>query len=151
MTHCERCHFSFVCSGGYICCSRTDWPFALIVATETEGKKYNYTPRSDFHVSVDGLVHLLVKVQSERNQGDQYRMLLQAACVARLGRLVYEKPFIVVALYIESNGIMTRYFLFQRDNADLTVCTFESKQSCVFSLVPLGFICLGQVRLDETV
>ena len=59
---------------------------------------------------------------------DRYRMFLQAACAARLGRLSYNNPLIVVTLYIENSGRVTRYFLFQRDGTDPRVCTFESKQ-----------------------
>ena len=149
-THCGCCYCSIICSGGYICCSRGDWPFKLIVSVESQQKKYRYTPRSDFHVSVDQLVYLLVEVQSDKDQSDRYRMLLQAACAARLGRMSYENPFIVVALYIEKSGRVTRYFLFQRDAADPEVCTFESNQSCGFSLVLLGFLCLVRPRLEAT-
>jgi len=139
MTHCGCRHCSFICSGGYICCSRGDWPFKLIVSVGSQETKYRYTPRSDFHVSVDQMVYLLVEVQSDKNQGDRYRMLLQAACAARLGRLSYNNPFIAVALYIENSGRVTRYFVFQRDGAD-PVCSFGSKRSCVFSLVLLGYV-----------
>ena len=59
-------------------------------------------------------------------------MLLQAACAARLGRQIYNKPFFVVALYIENSGRVTRYLVFQRDGADPRVRSLESKQSCVF-------------------
>jgi hypothetical protein len=93
----------------------------------------------------------LVEVQSDIYQSDRYRMLLQAACAARLGCLSSKNPFIVVGLYIENFGRVTRYLLFQRDGADPTVRAFESKQSCVFSLVLLGFLCLGRPRLDTTV
>jgi hypothetical protein len=96
-------------------------------------------------------VYLLVEVQSDENQGDRYRMLLQAACAARLGHKSYKNPFIVVAFYIENSGRVTRYFLYQRDDDDLGVCTFEFKQSCVFSLVLLGFLCLERRRLDATI
>jgi hypothetical protein len=113
--------------------------------------KYHYTPRSNFHVSVDQLIYLLVEVQSDRNQSDRIRMLLHAACAARLGRLSYKNPFIVVALYIEESGRVTRYLLFQHDDPDLKVCTFESKQCCVFSVVLLGLLCLGRPRLEAAV
>lgn len=95
-------------------------------------------------------MYLLVEVQSDNDQSDRYRMLLQAACAARLGRKSYEDPFIVVALYIEKSGRVTRYFLFQCDAAEPEVCTFESKQSCGFSLVLLGFLCLVRPRLEAT-
>ena len=78
---------------------------------------------------------LLVEVQSDKNESDRYRMLLQAACAARLGRHFYNDLFIVVALYIENSGTVTQYFVFQPDRADPKICTFESKQSCVFSLL----------------
>jgi hypothetical protein len=86
----------------YICHSRGDWPFPLIASAE--GKKFRYTPRSDFHVSVDQLVYLLVEVHTDKEQSDRYRMLLKGACVARLGRQFYVKPHIVVALYIENHA-----------------------------------------------
>ena len=103
------------------CCSCGNWPFQLVV--ESGDKKYHYSPRSDFHASVDQLVYLMVEVQSHRNQIDRYRMLLQAACAARLGRQLYKQPFVVVALYIENSGTVTRYFVFQSGDADTTVCT----------------------------
>jgi hypothetical protein len=121
------CYCSIICSGGYIFCSGGDWLLKLIVSVDSSRKKFHYTPRSDFHVSVDRLVYLLVKVQSDIYQSDRYRMLLQAACVARLGYMFYNNPFIVVALYIENFGRVTRYFLFQRDGTDPTVRMFEFK------------------------
>ena len=78
-------------------------------------------------------------------------MLLQAACAARLGYLSYKNPFIVMALYIEISGSVTRYFFFQHDGADPWVRIFGSKQSCVVSLILLGFLRLGPPRLDATV
>lgn len=91
-------------------------------------------------------MYLLVEVQSDKQQYDRYRMLLQAACVARLGRVLYNNPFIVMALYIENSGKVTRYFVFQRDGTD--VCAFESKRSCVLSLVLPGFLCQGSPKLE---
>jgi len=78
-------------------------------------------------------------------------MLLQAACMARLGRLAYDKPFIVMALYIDYTGMVTRHLVFQPDSDCERVCTIESKQSCIFSLVLLGLLCLGPPRLETTV
>jgi hypothetical protein len=57
-------------------------------------------------------------------------MLLEAACVARLGRRLFDEnpnPFIVMALYIENSGMVTRYFVFQRAGSDTTVRAFEFK------------------------
>ena len=134
-------------------CSRTGWPFQLNVTDESTKAKesYSYTPRSNFHISIDRLVRLMVEVQSDKYQSDRYRMLLQGACVARLGYNFFGPPFIVVALYIEKSGSVQRYFLFQRDKDDTTVCTFQSKQCCVFSFVLVGFLCLGHPKLEATI
>jgi hypothetical protein len=69
-------------------------------------------PRSDYHIAIDGLVYLMVEVQSDGAEGDRYRMLLQAACMARFGRHMFKQPFIVFTLYIENSGQVTRYFVF---------------------------------------
>jgi hypothetical protein len=140
-TRCGCCYCSIICSGGFIFCSCGDWQFKLIVSVDSPQKRYHYTLQSYFHVSVDRLVYFLVEVevQSDENQSNRYQMLLHAACAARLGYLSYNYPFIVVALYIENSGRVTRYFLFQRDGARPMVCMFESKQSCFFSLVSSRF------------
>ncbi|KAN0106917.1 hypothetical protein V8E52_010661 [Russula decolorans] len=114
-------HFHLVLGSRESHAFRGDWQFKLIVFVDSLQKKVLYTPRSYFHLSVDRLVYLFVEVQSDTNQSDRYRMLLHAACAARLGYLSYNNPFIVVALYIENSGRVTRYFVFQRDGADHTV------------------------------
>ena len=139
---CGCWYCSIICSGGYIYCSRGDWQFKLIVSVDSPQKKYYYTPRSYFHVSVDRLMYFLVEVQSDENQSDQYQMLLHAACAARLGYLSYNNPFIVVALYIENTGrvaLILRYACLNPSNP-------------VFShWFLLGFLRLGRPRLDATV
>ncbi|KAI0270201.1 hypothetical protein BGY98DRAFT_937576 [Russula aff. rugulosa BPL654] len=100
----------------------------LIVPVKSE-KGYHYTPRSDFHVSIDQLASLLGEVQSNKNEDDRYRMLLHAACVARLGRHLYNDLFIVVALYITTDGTVKRYFVFQPDSADRRVSYVEDEQN----------------------
>jgi len=78
-------------------------------------------------------------------------MLLQGACAARLGRNLFERPFIVMALYIEKCGRVQRYFLFQSDGPDSKkVCTFQSKQYCIFSVALIGFLCRGLPKLEAT-
>jgi hypothetical protein len=85
----------------------------LIANTLSDGENYSYMPRSDFYLALDGSIYLLVEVQSNENEADRYRMLLQAACATRLGNsLRQDDPFIVTAFYITSSGRMQRYFLF---------------------------------------
>ena len=118
-------------SGGYIRCSRGDWPFPLTVTVESEhNKKYRYTPRSYFHFSLDGLVYLVIEVQSDKEERDRYRMILQGACAARLGRKIYKRPFIVMALYIKNDGSVKRYFLYQGGD-DNMVCTFNPNNPAI--------------------
>jgi len=66
-----------------------------------------------YHMAIDGLVYLMVEVQSDDAEGDRSRMLLQAACMARLWRHMFKQPFIFFALYIQNSGQVTRYFVFQ--------------------------------------
>jgi hypothetical protein len=120
------------------CFSCTDWPLKLLVHVHSENKNYSYTPRSDFHLSVDGLPYLIVEVQSEQNGSDRYRMLLQAACLARLGNGLNPNkdnafPFIVTALYIESSGRMERYLVFSPDNEEVCI-GFDHTITCSQSL-----------------
>ena len=141
-TYCGCWYCSIICSGGYIFCSRGDWQFKLIVSVDYPQKKYYYTPRSYFHVSVDRLMYFLVEVQSDENQSDRYQMLLHAACAARLGYLSYNNPFIVVALYIENTGrvaLILRY-----------ACLNPSNPAFSYWFL-LGFLRLGRPRLDATV
>jgi hypothetical protein len=133
-TDCKYCYCSTICSRGSIFfgCSRTNWPFKLLV-TVVGAKNYHYQPISDFHISIDGLVRLVVEVQSDKHEDDLYRMLVQGACAARLGYNFYKRRFIVMALYIKKSGSVQRYFLFQSDDTCPTVHTFQSKHNAAFS------------------
>ncbi|KAI0286849.1 hypothetical protein BGY98DRAFT_16950 [Russula aff. rugulosa BPL654] len=130
-THCGCCYCSIICPEVpfFFFGSRLKWPLTLIVSVESEQKEYCYTPRSDFHVSIEQSMFLLVEVQSDKNKSDRYRMLLQAACAARLGRHLYNDLFIVVALYIQNSSRVTRYFVFQPDGANRRVSYVEDIQN----------------------
>jgi len=92
----------------------------------------------------------MVEVQSDDAEGDRSRMLLQAACMARLGRHMFNQPFIVFALYIQNSGQVTRYFVFQFNEDGDKVCASESEQSLFFFLLALGFLCCRRAGLDGT-
>jgi len=47
---------------------RANWPLKLIVSVASDKKSYNYTPRSDYHMAIDGLVYFMVEVQSDDAQ-----------------------------------------------------------------------------------
>jgi hypothetical protein len=48
-------------------------------------KKGQYTPKSDASLCINKFPHLVLEVYSSQSQSDRNRMLLQAACLARLG------------------------------------------------------------------
>jgi len=80
------------------------WYFPLMV--ETNAGKGQYTPRSDASLQTNKFPHLVLEVTSETNRSDRFRMLLQAACLAKLGnavRMPGQPPFIVSAIYIDDN------------------------------------------------
>jgi len=61
----------------------SDIPFPLVV--QCLGEKYWYTPRSDFHICIRNFPHLLLETNSSKGEYDQRRLLVQAACMARIG------------------------------------------------------------------
>ena len=116
---CGYCFCSILTQGITLCYSGSKCPFKIIVNVECDkNKKFCYTPCSDFHVALGGLAYLLVEVQSDKSQYNEYWMLLQAACVVWLGYKLHKKPSIIMALYIEDLGKVRQYFVFQCDGSD---------------------------------
>ena len=102
--------------------SNGPWEFALI--TELPGGKARYTPKSGALLCIDKFPHLIIEVFSEDSQPDHFRMLLQAACVARLGNKLRQSPvhpFIVSAIYIDDDLCTQWHFTYQPLAADLAV------------------------------
>ena len=79
--------------------SNGPWDFSLIV--ELPDSLRQYIPKSDASLCINIFPHLLLEVISDSGQSDRNRMLLQAACVARLGNVLRKDPFIVSAIYID--------------------------------------------------
>jgi hypothetical protein len=96
--------------------SNQNWPLAL--ALDVPPVQYRYTPRSDFCIVLNDLPVLLLEVNSQRSEGDDCRMLLQAASVVRLVNafLCDKSPdFVVKAIYIGENFIAIEYTVFQTE------------------------------------
>lgn len=60
----------------------------------------------------------MVEVQSQKNEGDQYRMLLQAACVVKFANAFVKKyeqqrDFFLVAVYVTRFAEAHRMIFFQ--------------------------------------
>ena len=90
--------------------------------------------------------HFLLKVNSQSNEGDQFRMLLQAACIVRIGNWLRAstsgKPIVIMAIYIDkhftaypdNHGIASlqkkkkvRLFFFFQVNPANSMCYCRSK------------------------
>ncbi|KAF8506311.1 kinase-like domain-containing protein [Gautieria morchelliformis] len=77
-----------------------------------------YTPRSNALLRVEGVLHMILEIVSNHGESDCYRMLLQAACLARLGNALRQNPsspFIVTAIYVHSDFRATQYLVYQPD------------------------------------
>lgn len=85
---------------------------------EDDRKLYQYTPRSDVSLVVNDFPVLLLEVTSDPSKTDMHRMLLQAACLVRLGNALIDGPeFLMKAIYIDDDYVATEYTLFQLDNS----------------------------------
>ena len=78
-----------------------------------------YTPRSDFHVSISNFPHLVLEVASQDNEGDENRMLLQAACFSRIGNWLRcakrQESIVIMAIYIDKHFTARQHILCQPD------------------------------------
>ena len=97
------------------------WHFPLIAKVGEESSQY--TPNSDASLCINEFPHLVLEVISNPNRSDHTRMLLQAACLARLGRALCDPLvplFTVSAVYINETLQAQWYLVYQpcaRDTA----------------------------------
>ncbi|KAJ2922906.1 hypothetical protein H1R20_g14164, partial [Candolleomyces eurysporus] len=96
------------------------WPFGILVEVVEEGAPVlcSYRPKSDFLVMRGGLPRLIVQVDSQVSGQDLVRMLLQGGSVVRfanehLDAFRKEKNFILVAIFVYSDGTAERFILYQ--------------------------------------
>ncbi|KAI9435864.1 hypothetical protein H4582DRAFT_2059329 [Lactarius indigo] len=98
------------------------WSLRLVTARETDQTLCQYTPRSDFFMSIGGFPHVLLEICSDKvKKRDRRRMLLQASCLVRLGnKLITDKSpfesstFFVKAIYIDHDYNAIEYTLYQK-------------------------------------
>ncbi|RXW20231.1 hypothetical protein EST38_g5621 [Candolleomyces aberdarensis] len=114
-----------------ICGHNASWPFGMLAEVVEEGAPvlYSYRPKSDFLVMRGGLPRLIVEVDSQVSCQDRIRMLLQGVSVVRfanehLDAFRKEKNFILVAIFIYSDGSAERSILYQdKTNLDCVSTT----------------------------
>ena len=102
--------------------SGRSWAFHLIA--ELPKSKHDYCPKSDASLCINKVPHLLLEVTSDPStHSDCNRMLLQAACLARLGNALTsgQAPFIISAIYIDETLTATWYYVYQPEKTDRAV------------------------------
>jgi hypothetical protein len=93
---------------------RQPWPIPVVIEADRRDL-YQYTPSSDFSVTMRGFPVLILEVCSDpAKMLDKNRMQLQASCLVRLGNaLCKEQHFVVRAIYLNDNYRVTEYTFFQ--------------------------------------
>lgn len=117
------------------------WDFFLMAdlgyPKEKPREMRRYEPHSDFHFDLDGLPYVILEVCSDKlRERDKTRMLVQAACLVRLGNSFSLEadacPFVVMAIYVGADLQATRYFLYQ-SNRESAVSNFPPVIPCLLS------------------
>ena len=103
----------------------------LILIADVRGRKCHYTPKSNLSLCINDFPHLVLEIisdletMSDTKQSGRNGMLLQAACLARLGNALRRNPggdpFIVSAIYVDSLLRATWYLVYQPNVSDTTV------------------------------
>ena len=94
--------------------SNKPWEISLIISCQDS--LTSYVPQSNFHIALRNFPNLLLEVNSNSNQGDKNRMLVQGTCLIRLGNALKvggPSNFMVKAIYINNSFKATKYMLFQ--------------------------------------
>jgi len=102
--------------------SNSLWEFHLIA--DVRGEKARYNPKSDASLCISRFPHLVLELISDPSQSDRIRMLLQAACLARLGNALRPgsaRPFIVSAIYIDDAQHAKWHLVYQPDVSNAAV------------------------------
>lgn len=85
-----------------------------------DGACSKFTPTNDVRMSISEFPHLIIEVHSEKKEGDRYRLMLEAFCLARLGNRLQDhksEPFIVMAIYVDAHFRASQYLFFQPDES----------------------------------
>ena len=117
-----------VCSPNLNITSNIPWNFHLIA--EVLEEKSRYTPTNDASLCISQFPHLVLEVQSQENESDRYRMLLQAGCLARLGHALSKsptQPCIISAIYITYDFEAEWYLVYTSQVEETTVGLISQK------------------------
>ncbi len=104
------------------CDSRSGLLIPFVVEVMDSDQKFVYHPRPDFHVAINRFPYIILEVNSQPNESDKYRMLLQAACISRMGHTLrrpehVNKPIFNMAIYIDGEYTAYQHILCQPHNS----------------------------------
>jgi hypothetical protein len=114
-----------------VCSSRgVQWRFPLLVEAKSSPFVRKYGPKSDFSLTPPNFVpYVLGEVNSNDQETDRNRMILQSAAVVRIAnalRKQNESPFVLLAIYLTKKFVVERYLI-----ATKNVCTFPPKDPII--------------------
>ena len=98
------------------------WPWGLVCYDETDNDGRQYNPKSDFFLALYYVPVIIAEVDSGDMGVDEARMLVQGASLVRLVNKIHRElesesdhswDFVLTALYLQSNGSIIVYRLFQ--------------------------------------
>jgi len=112
--------FLAVQSVPYVTCDfGLGFPFHLLIETDDDDQRMKYTPHNDFRVSIRDFPHIVLQVNSQPNEGDNFRMLLQAGCLSRIANWLRastsNEPIVIMAIYINEKFMAYQHILCQSD------------------------------------
>ncbi len=74
---------------------------------------------------LSGISRTSSKFNSQPNDGDEFRMLLQAACISRIGNWLRastpNEPIVIMAIYIDKHFIIHQHILCQPNVGSIEV------------------------------
>ena len=141
-----------LCCPALTVCSEGTWPLSLVAQGKTT--KSLYTPRSDFLLLLDGCPFLMFEACSGRApEHDRSQMLLQAAVLVRAMNSFRPdegeyKPFIAVAIYINSKFTAEHYLVGQPQQSSTDV-----RHQCLIvdTLAQIYYFCRSHIsRTNST-
>ena len=108
----------------------------MVAIVPETGKKYQYTPKSDMLLLLDGCPFVLCEVVSDAKYEDRLRMLVQAGVLVRLMNSMKAdntKSFVVMAIYIKEDFSAECCLVYQPKLADISVCIALCQLSLLMS------------------
>jgi len=123
--------------------SQSQWPFPLVIVLRGGDDKVTYIPNSNGLLRVNDFPQMIMEIASSSEEDNLHQMLLQAACLARLGnalRIDKSIPFIVNAIYIDNRLSAIWHFVYQPNDTTTQVYLYSFWRRVASKHFPVGFL-----------